>query len=315
MSTLLLFVFFFGSLGGILFLIIRHLPEVASLRPEELAHIRHKQLKTTILLARFDRLVFSPLKALIRTLRPWSMAVGKQFHRLFDRLKVLEHYYEKLSLQRERTATNAAVVVETSETLIIAAKELAAKGLFDDAERKYIAAVALDPKSMSAYEGLGELYFEQKNYEAARETYAHIVKLNERSAAAYARLGAIASASGNLEEAEHDYARAAELANDLLTSHIDLGVVHQKMEKYEAALQNFLKAHEVEPKNPRVLDLLLETALVLGKSTLARDTLAALTEANPENQKLEELRERVAALPKDGEIPIKKMRRKKNEGP
>lgn len=310
MPTSLLIFIFIGSLGGIFFIVARHLPAVASLKPEELVHIRHQQLKAEILLSRFERLVIAPIGRFFQNVQPWAKRFGQQFYRLLHLLKALEHYYEKVSLQKQRTATSADTITQSCEQLLVEAEALTAKELYDDAERKYIAAIALDPKSVVAYEGLGELYFTKKDYDAARATYAHIVKLNERSAAAHARLGAIASASGNLQEAEQDYAKAAELGSDLVSSHIDLGVVHQTMEKHEAALENFLKARGLEPKNPRVLDLLLATAIILGNRPLAEETLITLTETNPENQKLEELHARVAAMPEEVVVE-KKQRRKK----
>ena len=314
MSFSLLIIVFLGSLGGIFFIVIRHLPAVASLKPEELVHIRHQQLKAEILLSRFQRLVIAPIGRFFQNVQPWGKRFGEQFYRLLYLLKALEHYYEKVSLAKQRTATSTSAITQNCEQLLTEAEALVAKELYDDAERKYIAAIALDPKSVVAYEGLGELYFTKKDYDAARITYAHIVKLNERSSAAHARLGAIASASGNLKEAEQDYAKAAELANDLVSSHIDLGVMHQAMEKHEEALNNFLKARELEPKNQRVLDLLLDAAIILGKRSLAEEAFAALAETNPENQKLEELRARVAAMPME-EVIVKKSRRKKSEGP
>ncbi len=310
MATWLLAIFFIGSLGGALFLIMRHLPNVSSLRGDELAHIRHQQLKTAILLARFDRFVVLPARHFLQNLRPWSERFARQFYRLFHLLKALEHRYDKLTIEQKRPVTSVASVTEKVAGLLTEAKELQIKELFLDAERKYIAAITLDPKSIPAYEGLGELYFDKKDYEAARATYAHIVKLNERNAAAHARLGAIASASGNLSEAEKDYTTALALSNDLVSSHIDLGIVHSALEKYDAALQNFLQARELEPKNPRVLDLLLATAIILGKRQLAEEMLAALAETNPENQKLEELQKRVAEMPEEV-VEDKKVRRKK----
>ncbi|MDO8581356.1 MAG: tetratricopeptide repeat protein [bacterium] len=310
MSTLLLLFLFLGSLGGIFFIIVRHMPAVASLKPEELVHIRHQQLKSEILLTRFQRVVITPVENFLKNIQPWGKRFGEKFYRLLHLLKALEHYYEKVSLQKQRTATNTNTITNNAEQLLLEAESLTEKGLYDDAERKYIAAIALDPKSVLAYEGLGELYFDRKDYAAARETYAYIVKLNERSAAAHARLGAIASASGNLSEAEKDYTKALELSGDLVSSHIDLGIVHQTMEKHEEALQNFLKARELEPKNPRVLDLLLATAIILGKRSLAEEMLAALAETNPENQKLEELQKRVAEIPEEI-VEDKKVRRKK----
>lgn len=310
MPTSLLFFVFLGSVGGIFFIIVRHLPTIASFTPKELVHIRHQQLKSEILLTRFKRLAIAPIERFWKNIHPWGNRFGEQFYRLLHLLKALEHYYEKVSLQKQRTATSTDTIAQNCEQLLREAEALTAKELYHDAERKYIAAIALDPKSVSAYEGLGELYFDRKDYAAARETYAHIVKLNERSAAAHARLGAIASASGNLAEAEKDYAKALELSSDLVSSYIDLGVVHEALGKHDAAFEDFLQARELEPKNPRVLDLLLETALVLGKSAIAREALAALEETNPENQKLEELRKRVAEMPKEV-MQDKKVRLKK----
>lgn len=311
MITTLLTLFFIANLAGIIFLVAWHLPTVSSLRPEELAHIRHQQLKARLILHRLDRTILDPLQRFILNLRPllqrWSTLVPQ----LLQRLKAIEHYYEKLSLQRKRTAVSAGTVAEQVTALCVEARAFFEKELFEEAERKYIAAVAFDPKSMEAYEGLGELYFAKKDYDAARATYAHIVKLNERNAAAYARLGAIASASGNLPEAEQDYEKALALSNDLVSSHLDLGEVHRTMGKHEEALKNFLDARAIESRNPRVLDALLETAIMVKNKVLAEEVFAELKAVNPENQKLAEIAENIQALPVAEEVEKKGARKRK----
>ena len=60
----------------------------------------------------------------------------------------------------------------------------------------------------------------------------------------------------------------------------------------EAALQ----AVELEPQNPKYLDLLIETAIICGDKATAVRSLEELRLVNPDNQKLDSFRERITKI-------------------
>ena len=68
---------------------------------------------------------------------------------------------------------------------------------FADAEKKYVEALTLDDKSYQAYQGLGQLYLLQKDYEHAKETFEFLLKLNQEDPFIYRSLGEIAAGRGD----------------------------------------------------------------------------------------------------------------------
>ncbi|MBI4449515.1 hypothetical protein HY634_00470, partial [Candidatus Uhrbacteria bacterium] len=66
--------------------------------------------------------------------------------------------------------------------------------------------------------------------------------------------------------------------------------------KRAAALKEIQAAIGQSPRNPKYLDFAIELAMMERNPRLATKYLTQLREANPENQKLEEFEERIAAV-------------------
>lgn len=284
-------------------------PAFSQLKAETVAKAHQDELMDKLLVNRMRRLFGSSGKQTTVFGASLLDRSQKLFQETMKRLRTMEYRLDRQSLARRGAENKEETTEHELQRLLDEAVEFGTQGRYEEAERKYIAAIALDTKSVEAYKGLGNLYYDQKKYDESKATFEHIVKLNERNAEAHARLGAIATATGNLAEAEDDYKRALEMSGDLASAHVDLGYVHQAMEKHEESLENFMRARELEPKNPRVLDLLLENAILLKSRTLAEDVLDNLAEVNPENQKIEEFRSRIAELPVE-EVKKKRTRKK-----
>ena len=69
--------------------------------------------------------------------------------------------------------------------------------------------------------------------------------------------------------------------------------INEKNQCLDKALEVYQLASRVEPKSPRVLDLLLEACILNKKRVMAKNTLNKLKKVNPDNQKLDEFKKRI----------------------
>ncbi len=282
------------SLGGIIFIIARKLPVLAALDADSIPQVKEATVKKNLLDERLKRKLrefFAKLKPIVKFLSDKS---GAGFKRLYQRALELERKYQRQS--PAMLAGGAEEQAEKIRELLSQAEELFNAGKYLEAEQKYIEIIALDNKNIEAYKGLGELYLEQKDYDQAKETMEFILKLNKDDARTYARLGAITSQKGNLEEAKEYYLKSLALSSESAAAHVDLGLVCQATGDKEEAFKCLQKASEIEPNNPRYLDLLLEMAIMLGRKGLAEETFKKLKEVNPENQKLKDLQKEIKKM-------------------
>jgi protein O-GlcNAc transferase len=166
---------------------------------------------------------------------------------------------------------------------------------YDEAEKKYIEIISLEPKNVEAYRGLGNLYFIQNNYEDAKQTFNHVLKINKEDDMAYAKLGAIAAESGDLKDAKDSYLQSINIQNKAI-HFFELAEVCYKLEEYADATKNLEKALEIEPNNPKYLDILITVCIAAKNKAKAADVLDRLNEVNPDNQKIEEFAAEIKEL-------------------
>jgi tetratricopeptide (TPR) repeat protein len=171
------------------------------------------------------------------------------------------------------------------------------EGSYASAEKLYIETISLDPKSIIAYKGLGELYAFQKEYDQAVEVFDFIIKcLNQPDADVYAMLGKIHKFQGKVLEAEQDLKKLINLDKERAEAYIDLAIIEKALGKYDLVVEHAGKALLLIPNHPRYLDLILECTIILGKKMEAISYFEKLKEVNPENQKLEDFSKRIKEM-------------------
>ena len=69
-----------------------------------------------------------------------------------------------------------------------------------------------------------------------------------------------------------------------------------KVEQPEVAKESIVQAVELEPQNPKYLDLLTETAIICRDKDLALQSYNDLRGVNPDNQKLDGFKDRIDQL-------------------
>ncbi|GEM_PF-2291685 len=135
---------------------------------------------------------------------------------------------------------------------------------WSQAEVKLIEVLTLQKTHLRAYEGLAEVYWNMGKWKEAMETYKFVARLlQEKTPIGY-------------------YYRWAEAA--------------KSCQRYGQAIKALTKALELEPNNPRTLDLLTENAILDANLALAQESLVGLRSANPENQKIAEFEKRIEEL-------------------
>jgi len=202
-------------------------------------------------------------------------------------------HHEQVYKQKVESKVSPEEAEQKINQLITEGEQCLQLNQFDRAEEKFIAVIKLNNRVAAAYRGLGDAYFARELLEEARETYRFVLQLEPEDDSVLVKLAGIAESQGDLEEAIEYYQKAV-LINDSLSPRfaklVDLLV---KIGQPEAAREAALGAIELEPQNPKYLDLLAEVAILCRDKALAERAYNDLRLVNPENNKLADLRERI----------------------
>lgn len=285
--TIILIILAVLSLGGIIFILVKKFPQIAIINIETIPKERESKIKQELLLQRLERRRARMVKKLGAILKPFGKLIQFGFLRLHAYAQELERRHKVKKIKKD--ASGAGDI----NTILKEAQEFLDEKKWLQAENKFIEAIRLDNKNPDAYRGLGDLYMMKRDYVHARETLEFLIKLGKADSRIYATLGAVAREQGNLEEAKSDLLKSISLESKLVGAYVDLGLVYQSQGEHERAVEALVRAVEIEPANPRNLDLMLEESIIVGNKNLAEETFLKLREANPENQKLKEFRKRI----------------------
>lgn len=300
MFDVLPILFILAGLAAIVVLMVRKLPQLRVLDVEALPEEKDRKKKEKLLEERFSRALL-PWKG--RLQKGWGV-VAEYFERVRDWFRmyvsrVADRYRSEHGkvVKKRFFAQSSRDRQRQLHTLLDEADELRHNEHTVAAEEKYIAAIALSPKSVRAYKGLGKIYFVQEKLAEAKETFQFAAQLEPQDDIPLAFLGRIAKAQHRWEEALGYFQRALKLQPDVAKRWIDLAECCREMgDKDEQAKEGYLKARELEPRNPAVLDQVIQFAVKTRDKSLAQETLSQMQEVNPENQKLPELKEAVQEM-------------------
>lgn len=235
-------------------LIIRKLPQLKVVEPSSAKEAKTKELKQDILRQRLSRAAAGPLSSATSTaLTPFRYFQG--FVRgAAAKLRELERSYAEKEKGKKVKLEDADIrlILDDAHTYMEEEK-------YEEAEKKLIELISIDPKKVEAYELLGRLYMVMKDFLNAKETFAHVLKLAPKDASILASLGEIADLEGD-EKKSYEY---------------------------------FRKAKELSPNNPKYLDFYIQAAIENADFYEAEQALQKLEQVNPENQKIPLLAARI----------------------
>ena len=258
MWTVIFIILILSGLVGILVIVARRLPDLAAVDVETIAERRHKATKEKILIQRLAGSTKSSIKKAFKIFRPLEWKIRNKFRELYRKVLDMEREYK---INQVKRGEGEIQEVKTDE-LLTKAKNFVDSGNFIQAERLFIDLIKLDNKNLSAYQGLGDLYSRQKNYDHAKEICEYVLKVDPKNSDTLAQLSEICRLNSELKEAL-DYSQ---------------------------------KALREEPNSPKFLDNLLEISIILKDKRLAKETYQKLKKINPDNKKLIEFRKRINGI-------------------
>lgn len=278
--------------------VMRKFPQISNLDLNSLPEEKISQKKKEIISRRIEeqsRFLKSKSDKIFVPLKKFWGQLQLKFRIYVGKVERLWHH-EQTTKQKETTKVAPEESFRKAEQLVAGGEEFLRIQQWDRAEEKFIAAIKINNRLASAYRGLGDAYFERDLLEEARETYRFVLQLDPEDDGILARLAEIAESQGDLEEAIEYYQKAI-LVNDSLSPRFSkLANLLLEIDQPEAAKEAALGAVELEPQNPKYLDLLAEVAILCRDKALAERAYNDLRLVNPENNKLVDLRERINLL-------------------
>lgn len=248
------------SLLTILVILVRKIPALRVIDVKTIQDERTKELKEKIIMDKFERSARNKMRGVSKVTTSAVREASRVGRRAVQKLYAIEQYYQKLN--RSVTDGQHAYPQETIYKMVDEANRLIREEEHIPAEKIFIDIISHNPRSVDAYEGLGNMYLAKKEFDQAHETLQFALRLSPNNASV----------------------------------NVSLAEIELQLEKPKAALVYLRKAIAKRSKNPKYLDMYIDSALKAGSLKDARSGLQLLKKVNPENQKITEFESRFNAL-------------------
>jgi tetratricopeptide (TPR) repeat protein len=239
-----------------LVVVARKIPQLRVIDISSIAKERERKVKEQLILSKFQRTGGVKLRRISKASSGAVNAVSKSGRRLVQRLYKLEQYYQKLKHATDEGAH--AYSDDRIKQRFDEAQDFIKQEEYIPAEKIFIDIISHNPKSVDAYEQLGNMYMLVSQNDQARETLKFALRLSPNDASVNVSLAELEMKEGDAKQ----------------------------------ALEYLKKALEKRSKNPKYIDFYIEAALQTGSLKDARKGIQSLREVNPENNKIEEFEKR-----------------------
>jgi len=281
------------------YIVWKKLPQLSNLDVENLPQEKFSKKKHEIISKRID----AQSKELKKKIGRRMIFLEKIWGRLQLKFRVyvgnverLWHHEQMTKIKQEQSVLSPEEKDQKIRSLIQDGEQNLSLGNFEQAEKIFITTIKLDAKVADAYKGLGETYLSKGSTEEAKQTFDFLLQLEPENDSVMVKLAEIAEKQGNVDEAIEYYQRAV-VANDSLSPRFaHLADLLLKVGQPEVAKEAVMQAVELEPQNPKYLDLLIETAILCQDKKLASDAYHNLRLVNPENSKLVDFKDRIEKI-------------------
>ncbi len=271
MLTTLAWIFLILSILIMLILALRRFPALAILNVDNMPGQKEAKFKEKIMKQRLERDLSAwsgRLNRLRRQVGGFISSFLKKRHQRLMKVKNDLRKYRKLTWREKQ---------DQIDLLFLKANKALEAEDYEQAEARLIEIISLDPKRVKAFLELAESYRLRKSLKEAKETLEHALKLALK------------------------LRRDPELLGSISISEIQFSLawVCQEAELWSDALEYGRQALDAEPNNPRYLDLILDLSIIKKDKKLALETWGKLALANPDNNKLGTLKEKIDLLPEE----------------
>lgn len=124
---------------------------------------------------------------------------------------------------------------------------LANLGLIDEAIKRYIEALRINPKNASAHNNLGNAYAQKGLLEGAIKAYREAIKIDSDYTMAYYNIGMALFKKGLLDEAIKEYRNTLRIDKDFIEAYIGLGMALFKKGLLDETIKAYKEALRINP--------------------------------------------------------------------
>ncbi len=252
-------IFFILSAIGIAYFVWKHWKDLQSDNTSFVEAKRRIEVKSNILEDRLKRKLFSRIVTVWRIVLPYIRIFFKLVEKSYKFIVAKERLHRTSSEERKFKRKEASEKEAVIEEKLEKVEETINT---EEREHQLLEVISLDPKNVNAYEELAELYVANKQLEDAVDVYAFLIKLKSTD----------------------------------ISVHLDYADVLCEVGTQQYAMEVLIKAHEQEPKNPKIIDRITNLAIILGDKSQAKKSLKLLQTVNPDNKKIEEFQERIKEM-------------------
>lgn len=283
-------------LGVIGFVVWKKIPQLSNLDVDNLPQEKTSRKKHEIITKRIDAKSRETKQKLGEKLRPidkfWREFQLK-FRIYVGKIERLLHHEDMIKTKQEQSLLTPEEKSNRLKSLVQEGEQDLQLGNLDKAEHAFITAIKTDVKYAAAYRGLAEVYVKKDSKEEAKQTFMFLLHLEPENDAVMVRLAEMAEIDNNIDEAIEYYQRAVVVNDSLSPRFAHLAELLLKVNQPIVAKEAVLQAVELEPQNPKYLDLLIETAILCQDKKLATQAYQNLRLVNPENSKLADFKGRI----------------------
>lgn len=151
-------------------------------------------------------------------------------------------------------------------------------------EDLYLEAIKKNPNDKQAYEALGRLYLQNKNFSDASETYEYLTKLDAGRDIYFSNLGLAYYSLAEYQKAASSYEKALNINNKIATRWINLALCFEALEEYTKAVKSITQALVLDKLNVNYLTLLADTYINLENNVRAEEVLEQILTEDPMNK-------------------------------
>ncbi|HTL39579.1 MAG TPA: tetratricopeptide repeat protein [Methylomirabilota bacterium] len=155
-------------------------------------------------------------------------------------------------------------------------------------EDLYLEAIKKNPNDKHAYEALGRLYLQNKNFADAAQTYEFLIKLDPNQDVYWSNFGLASYSLKEYGKAAHAYEKALGFNSKIATRWINLSLCFDALHDYGKAVRALIQAIELDKLNLNYLMMLAEEYLKIPNSIRAEEVLEQILAIEPTNRQARE---------------------------
>ncbi len=214
--------------------------------------------------------------------------VNRVWHFILEAKDLTPSTTKSIHSQYEKVKSAFRIRIRSSEVepqWLPEAAELSIKpSVNQNPEDLYLAAIKKNPNDREAYEALGRLYLQNKNFSDAVQTYEYLIKLDPTKDIYYSNLGLSHYSLKEYQKARDSYEKALSINNKIPTRWINLALCFEQLDEFTKAVKAINQALELDKLNMHYMVLLSDAYIKLENNVRAEEVLQQILALEPTNK-------------------------------